>query len=258
MKFFDANAMLGAHFAPYANKFPDPLELLAEMNFFGIEEALVYHGLAKEYNTEIGNKKLLKEIADFPRLHPCWVIAPHHTGEISAPAELITDMFKKGVKTGRLFFGGPLSYGELPDFLTYRELFVIFNQYQIPLIIEFEQSELLTWANIISLDTFLEHFPDVPFIVGAPKIGGNIDRVLYPRLEKYKNLYIELSGYQHAREIENMVKHFGSKRLIFGTRFPWYGIAQTMINLTYAHISEEDKNAIAGENFKGLLRKGKG
>ncbi len=255
MNFFDANVMIGAHFAPYGEKFPDVSELLKEMDFFGIDESLVYYGLAQEYNMKEGNEKLLKEIATSPQLHPCWVVAPYHTNEMLPPKKLVSEMMRKGVKSARLFFGGPLSYGEMPDLVSYKELLATFNQHQIPLIVEFEQSTSLTAAMLVSLDSFIEQFPDLPFILSAPRINSILTRLLYPRLKKYKNLHIELSGYQCDQGIEEMVKRFGSERLIYGSRFPWYSIAQAKIYLAYARISEEDKKAIAGENLKHLLDK---
>jgi predicted TIM-barrel fold metal-dependent hydrolase len=55
--------------------------------------------------------------------------------------------------------------------------------------------------------------------------------------------------------IEDIVKHFGPESLLFGTNMPQYTGTAAVSLLTYADISREDKQAIAGDNLRNLLNK---
>jgi predicted TIM-barrel fold metal-dependent hydrolase len=57
-----------------------------------------------------------------------------------------------------------------------------------------------------------------------------------------------------AGAIENFVQNFGASRLLFGTNMPRYTGTAAVALLTYADISYDDKNAIAGDNLKNLLK----
>lgn len=55
MIYCDVNAMVGAHFAPREGRFFGVNDLIEEMDFFGIDEVLVYHKMTGEYNLNLGN-----------------------------------------------------------------------------------------------------------------------------------------------------------------------------------------------------------
>src|SRR5437868_1825276 len=71
---FDANCCLGTSNLAQSSLPLSPMELLEEMDRYGISDALVYHAWAECYSTSIGNEKLLNEIAFHPRLHACCVM----------------------------------------------------------------------------------------------------------------------------------------------------------------------------------------
>ncbi|MEN8229383.1 MAG: hypothetical protein ABFS38_14590, partial [Bacteroidota bacterium] len=80
------------------------------------------------------------------------------------------------------------------------------------------------------------------------------NRYIYPLLEKYKNLFIELSRFMGAGTIEDMVERFGPRHLLFGTNMPQYSGTAAVALLTYADIDQEAKQAIAGGNLRNLLK----
>ena len=65
---------------------------------------------------------------------------------------------------------------------------------------------------------------------------------------------LETSGYHHFTGIETIVKNFGAKRLIFGTNMPYFYIPVSISALQYAELTLEEKQLIAGDNLRNLLR----
>ena len=77
--------------------------LLSEMDRVGIGEALVFSSRSLMSHPDDGNRMILKETADHPRLHPCWVLLPPGTHELPEPKVLIREMREAGVRAARLF-----------------------------------------------------------------------------------------------------------------------------------------------------------
>ncbi len=98
MRYLDCHSSLGTH-GPTDARVPwKRAALLADMRHAGIHGALVYHWLAREYDPGYGNRVLLEEIAGEERLWPCWVLLPHHTGEMPPGAEVVAQMREHGVR----------------------------------------------------------------------------------------------------------------------------------------------------------------
>ena len=74
-------------------------------------------------------------------------------------------------------------------------------------------------------------------------------------LEKFDNLFIELSRFMGAGAVEDVVKRFGSRPLLFGTNMPQYTGTAAVGLLTYFDIDHKDKQAIAGDNLRNLFKK---
>jgi len=251
MRFLNANAMIGAHFAPRERRFFGADDLIEEMDFFGIDEALVYHGLAFHYSLEDGNERIVEETAGYPHLHPCWMAGEHHSGEHAAPADFVRSALAHQVAAIRLSFGiqGGISF---PDILAYGELFGELEKHRFPTFLGFE-SLTPTASDIGHLDGVLRAFPDLPVILSAMRMPGEIVRLLHARLDTFRNLRVESVGVMSTGGLESIVRRFGADRLVFSTWFPFYGSGQTRIALAYADLSDEDRHAIAYLNMKNLI-----
>lgn len=245
--FFDSNCVIGKRSirrSGYHNEaeFYSVDDLLSEMDYAGIDSALVYHSLAREYDPMTGNMMLMDEIKAYKRLHPCWVVMPSGTGEIPEPTELINDMISQNVRAVRIFPSDHLF--SLSDWCSgnlMREL----EKHEIVVIVEIDQ---IGWEGLYSLAS---HFPRLPIIIA--NLNYRINRYLYPILDKCRNVYVEISGYQIHRGLEAICAKFGADRLIFGTRMPYFapGPALTMVN--YLLINETEKEMIAGRNLAQLI-----
>ncbi|MEW5901505.1 MAG: hypothetical protein AB1715_08610, partial [Acidobacteriota bacterium] len=103
LRFFDCNCSIGRTGYPHLLDIPDAAGLRREMETAGIEEALVYHTVARDGNPPLGNALLHREIEGQANLYPVWVLLPHHTGEMPPADKLLPEMKGKGVRAARLY-----------------------------------------------------------------------------------------------------------------------------------------------------------
>ena len=258
-QFFDCNTMIGRRISRTPFEFKDVDKLVSELDYLGISEALVYHSLAKEYSPADGNMRLMEEIAGYDRLHPCWVIMPHHTDEMENPVLLMRIMSDRGVKAVRMFPSPPVP---LPEFTLQLhryslietvcgELLEILQRYRIPLFMEvqtFFAAPLVSWDRI---EWLLDRYPDLPLVIGGLRQRDN--RTLYALMDRFANLYLDITLYATHRGIEDIVRRFGAERMLFGSGLPVYAGGGSVIQLLYSEIEEHQKQMIAGGNLRTLL-----
>jgi predicted TIM-barrel fold metal-dependent hydrolase len=119
---------------------------------------------------------------------------------------------------------------------------------RMPLMIRHTQ---VSWEDIRNL---CESYPDLPVIVEAveQKILYH-NRQFYPLLARYPNLRLELHNFVAYLALEDVVRQFGAEHLIFGSYMPISDPNATMMQVTDARISDEDKARIARENLLELV-----
>ncbi len=244
LSFFDCNCMLGRFGIPQPGSYFTVEELIQEMDYFGIDQALVYHSLAKEYSPTFGNKSLLEEIQGRDRLHACWVVLPHHTGEMPSPRRLVEEMREHNVRAVRLFPGADHQRFSLSDW-SLGELYEALEEHRIPIFIGYDQ---INWDRVHDL---CQAHPNLPLILNEVRYEEN--RHLYPFFESFDNLFIDIAWYPVHRGIEAICQRFGAKRLLFGTRAPVFTPGPALAMINYAEISPQEKEQIAGGNLRRLL-----
>ena len=245
--FFDSNCVIGRRSIRRSGQvneaeFYSIESLLAEMDYAGIDDALVYHSLAREYDPMLGNRKLMDEIKPHQHLHPCWVVMPAGTGEFPEPGSLGQEMQREGVKAVRLF---PTDHSYSLSEWCSGELLKSLESDGILVVIEINQ---IGWEGVHSL---CSRYPELSLLL--TNVGYRDSRNLYPLLAKFENLYVETSSYQGHKSIEAVCNRFSARRLVFGTRLPIFapGPAVNMVN--YSLIGDDEKEMIAGNNLRRLL-----
>jgi len=69
------------------------------------------------------------------------------------------------------------------------------------------------------------------------------------------NVLIETSGFDPtAGFLEMAVRELGSQRIVFGSHLPSRSLGTELTKVTAANLSDQDKRAILGENFRRLLQ----
>lgn len=248
LTYFDCNSSLGRRGIVHPGSFVHPEDLIDKMDRYGIERALVYHSLAREYDPAAGNRMLMDELARLPanRLAPVWVVMPHHTGEFPHPRELVGDLKTHGVRAVAMFPSAQDHGYSLADW-NCGELFGTLESCRIPLFIGWDQFGG-EW-NV--LHALCAGYPQLPVVLTG--VTYRLDRNLYPLLHKCGNLRLELSGYKVHNGIEEICARFSAHRVLFGSGMPVFSGASAAAMLNYARISRENKERIARRNLEQLL-----
>jgi len=241
IEFFDCNARIGHPTVYREGQVTTKAELLAEMDHAGIDCALVYHSIAREWCPQEGNDALGRELGGEARLFPCFVGLPEATHELAGP-----DRFAEQVRelsgAVRLF---PKEHNfSLSGWSTAGILGALQNR-RVPVILDISQT---SWDELSRL---LGTYGDLPVILLDTYY--RLDRYLYPLWETHDNLYLETTTYQVFRGIEAVCERFGPERLVFGTNLPDLETGGAVAQVLYAELDETAKAAIAGGTLKRLL-----
>ncbi len=242
MRFFDCNATLGRLAVPLPGYFESAEAMVRAITRAGVDEALVHQALAKEYDPETGNRKLLEEIEGFPNLHPSFCVLPHHTGETPAGPGLVAGLQAAGVRATRAF---PRSQNWSLAEWSAGVLLTALEEASIPLFLDFAET------SCDEAYALCERHPGLPVVLcGAP---FRLSRLVYALLAETTNLRLDTSSFQLFAGIEDVCARFGAERLLFGTAAPHFDPAPSVMAVRYAGVSEEEKTMIAGENLRKLL-----
>ena len=244
LNYFDCNCSIGRYAVPQPGSFFTSHDLIKEMDYVGIDQALVYHSWAKEYNPVEGNARLMSEIAGCERIRPCWVVMPHHTGEFPPPAHLLSSLVSQGVKAVRIFPSSAWHNWSLREWSA-KPLFSELANLHIPLFVSFGE---VSWDEIYSIG---KTFPGMPLVV--TEVRYEESRNFYPLLEELQNLHIDLCWTIVHLGLEAAVARFGASRFLFGSRMPIFSAGPAICYLQYADITDEAKAMIAGNNLRRLL-----
>ncbi len=104
MHFFDCNAYIGLparrEVFPSA---PRAEDILAEMDFCGVDRALVWHITQFDASPLVGNELLASAIQGQPRLLGCWSLLPNQAREFPPFPEFLEKMQQARVVALRAF-----------------------------------------------------------------------------------------------------------------------------------------------------------
>jgi hypothetical protein len=253
--FIDMNGMIGMPvFDPSKgcySSYADLQTTLKNMDYYGIDYALVTHYRSYFSTPMEGNTLLIKEIKGCQRLFPCWCLIPHHTGETDRGLQLEKQLRKNKVKAVRLVFG---AFNLIFNKWCLKDLLELLEQNNMPVIFHFPTLGVpVPDKDDIYLDTLHKILIQHP---NLKAISSGRLRGLYPLLEECKNLFVSMEWDSHPDFVEDICRRFGPKRLLFATPYcenARENSGMTMMMLLYASIGDEDKKNIAGKNLANLL-----
>ncbi len=248
IRYFDSFAAIGRR----AGKDPEAAwtteALLAEMERCQVHGALVISHQAKEVHPVVGNPIVTEICDENPRLYPCWVVVPHHSGEFPPPDILLKKMSANGVRALKIY---PRYYKHAVDERTLGELLAALQEKEILLIVdrgEHEQTVQVEWSEIAWI---CENFPDLLLLLH--NVRWEATRQLLPLAAQFSNLHFEFSNYQGNRMLEFWCRQIGHERLLFGSEALEKSIGAARAYIDYSDLSHEQRRAIAGGNLKRLL-----
>lgn len=246
LRFFDCNCYFGKRKLMLPGSFHTKDELLDRMTRYGIDNALVHHAFARELDADIGNQRLMDEITGESRLSPMWMVMPHHTGEFPAPAELLRRMKDANVRAVTMLPSLGYYYYSLKDW-NCGELLNMLEVHKIPLFLAMHNFD----PNFEGLYDLLSAHPNL--IVVLTNVTYRVARNIYPLMKMFANLHIETFGFKVQDGIESLCHKFGAERVLFGSGMPEASGAGAVAMVTYANISDEEKQLIAAGNLERLM-----
>ena len=251
-RYFDAFSILGRTLHHNGTQPETAEELLAEMDHFGIHEALVIDSLSASTNPIEGNRRIVERTRSHPRLHPVWAGLCTHSKELPPPEELAAQMRSEGVGALVLF------YGQFDIRLSQWAVYDLLGEMarvKAPVILcptplrGGYSCDDTDWEAVVRV---CRDLPDLPVIVVEERIYGS-QRALYEALHACPNLRVDLSAIWLHRRIEYICREFGAERLVWSSRLPRRTPAAPLVQLNYSDISPGELALIAGENMRRLL-----
>lgn len=219
----------------------EALQLLAR---YGIRRAIVAHALARDYDPATGNRLLLETIADRESLWGAAVLTPDDANEIVFRNQLQTFIAGK-VRMVRIF---PRSHNwSLSEWCCGPWLGVL-EEMRMPLAVWHTET---TWDDVAAV---CRNHPQLPVIVEGPnrKLLYH-NRTYYRLFERFPNFCLEIHNLVGYLGLDDVVRRFGSDRLIFGTYFPHQDPNVPLMLVTHGELSLADQANIAGENMSRLM-----
>jgi predicted TIM-barrel fold metal-dependent hydrolase len=242
----DMNCMFGPA-ARIKNAYTKPEDLLGELNYFGIAEALVYHSFSRYINADHGNDNITKIAKQYPRLYPCWVAYPDpvYMPDLEWFLEL---MRSAGVRVVRIFPGrrDPNSFGFSMAEWSIGPFLAALARHKVPLIVEWPQ---VGWEE---LHEIASRYPQLPLVIFGAHYG--VGRQVFTLLRACPNVYFGLRFFFLFNGLENLVHQFGATRFVFEGGLPEREPSLTLANIYYSDIKNDERAAILHDNFKRLWR----
>ncbi len=218
-------------------------ELLEEMDFCGIDEAVTWHQAMYDVSVNYGNKIYLADKTNYTgRLKGTIGILPAISDADFALEKLDRTIDENALVGVRAF---PLQNRYFLDEVTMGDTLNYLAEKNLPLYLSPRDG----WKDIFDV---MKNFPALTVILTDYGLWGS-DRYVFPLVKGYKNFYIESSDYQVFLGIENFVNKMGSDKMLFGTNYPNCNMGGPSATLLAAKISEADKEKIAHENAERLF-----
>jgi predicted TIM-barrel fold metal-dependent hydrolase len=248
MEFFDCNCACGVPMKPPLASALTTAEVLTEMDFCGVQNALIRDFAVSEETPEVGNLLTSQAAAGYDRLTPAWGILPPQTEELGTVSEFITAMNQAGV---RALWAFPSGHRYLLNRTTFGGLFEEMVSRGLPLFMPRQETSggLDAYA---TADAVLRDFPKLHFIITAHGSWGE-DRLFRPLMEAYPNFGVDTSRYELDGGIAEICQKYGPHRLYYGSNFPHTPMGGPMLTLLHAKISDEDRAWVAGGNLRRVL-----
>ena len=239
LRLFDCLTRAGFATVPAPRPALNAEDLLAEMDFCGLDEALVQTDAGDIASPLVTNPELVQLCAPHARLHPMWNILPPATGEM-LPDQLFARMKRDGVKALAAY---PDKHRYLLNGLTFGALFEPMIERRIPLFLE------PNWRRITAV---LMEFPKL--IVVATNLGcWGSDRFVRPLFEHFAGFHIETSSMEVDGGIPGLAARYGPERILFGSGFPHHPAGGPVAQLRSLDLEPDVKKLIAHGNLERLL-----
>lgn len=245
--YFDSYAWIGRRDFQDGQEKSSTKDLLAEMEHCGINAALACHSLSYFYDPMHGNRLLVRELKNSPRLFGMWMLTPPGIFDTPPSNKIMELLAKNKIKAVKL---APQRHGFNLSQKATLDLVNLLTEDDIPIFIESEESDNAFFFYDIEL--MAQKCPKAKIVIQNLKWRDL--RRLWGALKACRNIMIEFSNLQANRLVEEFVREFGEGRLLFGTGALAKSPGAAKAFLDYSDINLSPKKQIASENLKRLLK----
>lgn len=211
--------------------------LLDEMKYYRVHASLVSSNVARDYSFIKGNEELIGQAEQSERLYTVATVIPHIKYELEEGSGYFDKLIQRGIKAFRIY-PKSMNFGSSPFLLEKIAAFLMPKR--IPLLIDSQETD---WLNIKEI---LESYPDLNLLVYNTSWGTN--RWLFPLMERFVNLYFDISSNQANDILKTCKNHFGIDRVLFGSNYPNKVIGGLKALVEYSGLPEEDKDKVSFKN----------
>ena len=244
LELFDVNCWLGSPLEPVFTSVDGAGEFKAALQRYGIRRAVVSHTMCVRHGAMEGNQAILEAIRGDRELVAAATLVPEMARSGRWP-QLLRSMIAQGVRLVRLF---PYSHNFLLDGEYLDGMLEAIQEVRLPLMIWHTQT---TWPVLGGL---CEKYPHLPVIVeGTGRKLFYDNRTYYQFLKRFPNLFLETHNLTNYLGLDDLVKRFGSRRLLFGSYFPHLDPNSSSMPVRDGQMEEDDRQNIAHGNLERLL-----
>ena len=211
---------------------------------YGIRRAIVAHAAARDSDPGIGNRLLVETIAAHDSFWGAAVLAPG--GESAQEFRRHVESLIAGkIRLVRIF---PRSHNWLLSAWCAGPWLDVLEELRMPLAVWHTEA---SWDDVAAV---CQAHPRLPVIVEGPnrKLLYH-NRVFYRLLEQFANFHLEIHNLIGYLGVDDVVRRFGSRQLIFGTFFPRQDPNVPMMLVTHGELSPADQENIAHANMERLI-----
>jgi predicted TIM-barrel fold metal-dependent hydrolase len=244
LPWFDAHAWIGV--GPLGSLRPvttlDEMTQLLERH--GIRRAMVAHVVARDYDPATGNRLLVEAIAGRDAFWGAAVLTPDDASLSDFRARLRSLIAGK-VRMVRVF---PRLHNWLLSQWCAGPWLHVLEELRVPLAVWHTET---SWEEI---EAVCRAHPQLPVIVEGPNRKLLYHNRVYCRLlDQLPNFHLEIHNLVGYLGLDDAVRRFGSRQLLFGTYLPHQDPNVPMMLVTDGQFGLEDQRNIAYGNIERLI-----
>lgn len=253
-KFFDINFWVKSSFYSKEERKNSVAKIKKIIEDNDISNLIVTNKLALDYDWDTGNKELLNSnfYKEIDGLYYSYILTPD-VFFIYDFKNYLNKAYSDGVRLFRFFPKSHLFF--IYDYYM-KKIFELLSEKKFPIMIDLKELDITgnKYFDISVLEKILDENSKMPVILETSLKQCMFNRYYFPLLEKFKNIYLEISGMLLMDQIESYVEKFGSRRLIFGTNYPDFAVELSANRILLSEMNESDKKNIVFNNINSILR----
>lgn len=193
-------------------------------------------------DVELSNRLLFRACEGRTSLVPCPVVVPDTAGDLPPAKQQVDACLQAGA--GAALIRPEVDHWDVVPWVA-DGLFEALADRRLPLYC------LKRYVSFPQAVAIAERWPRLPIILAELPYG--CQRTLYPLMQRFSNVYISVGAVlANHLGLEDLVKRVGAGRLLFGTGFPRFEPMMALTQFVYAGLSEPDRMAIGGGNWRRL------